>query len=232
MSTELIVPEELQNDVVAPVLMHAQDIAVSDQPTRDAAMEFLKAIKGAQKKAQEYWAPLKTKAHAAWKQIVAAESEMLDPLTGAEATVKQKVVAFDQEQERIRIAEQRRLQAEADAKAEAERQRLLKEAAKLKTPELKEERLAAAEAVIAPTVVVAPSVAKGPGEATVKRWSARLTSMQELVASAAAGNGLALALLQFNQVAANKQATATKNNISVPGVEWVCDETLAVRAGK
>lgn len=230
MSTELIVPEELESEVVAPVLMHASGIVVSDQPTRDAAMEFLKSVKAAAKRVKEYWEPKKTKAHAAWKEIVAAETQMLDPLTAAEATVKQKVVAFDAEQERIRIAEQRQLQAEADAEAERERQRLLKEAAKLKTPELREERMAAAEAVIAPTVVVAPAVAKGKGEATVTRWRAELVSKQELVASAANGNGLAMALLCFDQVAANKQAVASKNNIPVPGVRFLSETTMSVRA--
>lgn len=227
MSTELIVPEELETEMVS---IHCSTFAVIDQGSRNHAMEFLKEIKGTANRIKEYWAPLKKQASDAHKAIVAREKKMLDPLEAKEKEVKAIVVAFDAEQERIRQAEQRRLQAEADAKAEAERQRLLKEAAKLKTPELREERMAAAEAVIAPTVVVAPQVAKGAGEATVTRWKARLVDKDALIRSAAEGDWMAKSFLQFDQVAANKQAVASKNNIPVRGVEFYADETLSVRA--
>lgn len=221
--------QEQVEQEIAPVVEQANDIVVTDQNTRDAAMTFLKEVKKAQKRVQEFWGPLKTSAHDAWKRVVAAEKSMLDPLNQSEQVVKKVIVVFDREEEAKRLAEQKRLQAEAEAKAEAERQRLLKQAQKLKTPELKEQRVAEAQSVVAPTVSVAPSVEKTQGEATVKRWKARLVSMQELVASAAAGNGLAFTLLEFNQVAANKQAVATKNNVPVPGVEFYAEESLSVR---
>jgi len=220
---------DLQNEV-APIAERAQHITIYDQITRDDAMRLIRTLKGAQKRVEDYWRPIKAGEYESWKRICAREAEMLMPLKQTEKIVKDKVSTFDDALERVRIAEQRRLQAEADARAEAERQRLLKQAEKLKTAELREARIAEAESLSAPTVVLPPAVAKSEGESTVHRWKARLIDITELIRAAANGNPLAIGLLEFNQVAANRQAVASKNHIEVPGVEFYCEQSLAVKA--
>jgi hypothetical protein len=53
--------------------------------------------------------------------------------------------------------------------------------------------------------------------------------METLVRAAANRNAIAVNLLTFDQAAANKQAVATCNNITVPGVEFYAEKSLSVR---
>ena len=80
-------------------------------------------------------------AHAAWKAAVAHRDSVAKPIDEAEAIVKKRIAEYVYKQRRIAEAERARLQADADAKAEAERRRALAAAEKLKTPELREERI-------------------------------------------------------------------------------------------
>ena len=80
---------------------------------------------------------------------------MVGPLRDAEQKIKSSMLTYQSQEERKRFEAQRKAQEEADKKAMAERARLEREAAKLKTPELKEQRLEMAAAVVAPVVSVA-----------------------------------------------------------------------------
>ncbi len=230
-STDVTVYEgqdEVQKEI-QPIVARATQVTISDQASRNAAIELGKEIVSGRKKVTEFFKPLKQAQDRAKKAILDREKELLEPLQQAEDAVKRTIIAFDRAQEEIRRKEQARLQAEADAKAAAERERALKAAEKLKTDDLREQRIAEAETIVAPTVVVAPAVVKSKGEATVKRWKARVVNFKQLVIVAAQGNPMALALLEFNQTAANKQATATKDNLIIPGVEFYAEESLALR---
>ena len=234
MSTEAIelVPvmidevKELEQEI-APVVRQASAITVRTKEERFEAMDFLKNIKGAQKRVADFFLPIKNAAHIAWKRTTEGEAKLLDPLKSAESTIKGKILSYDQEEERARLAEQRRLQALADEAARKERERLEKEAAKLKTPELREARLEAAAAIIAPTVMIsAPE--KPKGESTRKVWKARLIDKKALIVAAAGGNDLAGSFLAYDEKAANKFASTIKGAVSVPGVGWFEESILAV----
>lgn len=227
MSVEIQLKEALQHEV-APVVSRASAMTVANREDRAAAMEFLKAVKGTQKAVEEKVGPMVESAHAAWKQTVAFRDSFLTPLKQAEATIKGKVQAFDAEEYRKNEAERARLQSIADEQARKERERLEREAAKLKTPELKEQRLEQAAAVVAPVVQVAAPV-KQAGESTRVIWRARLTDKAALITAAANGNALAASFLAFDQVAANRQAVASKNALSVPGLEFYSETSLSVR---
>jgi hypothetical protein len=69
-------------------------------------------------------------------------------------TIRGTVVAWQNEQQRLAAERQRKLQAEADERARLERERLEKKASTYKTEAKKQEVMAQAEAVIAPTVTV------------------------------------------------------------------------------
>lgn len=216
--------EQLSNEL-APVVAKASEIRITEPQHYTEAADFLKAIKGAQKRVVDHFSGMKSAAHAAWKRITATEAETLRPLERAESEVKSKMLAYSQEQERSRLAEQRRLQAEADERARQERARLEKEAAKLKTPELKEERLEQAAAVVAPIVTVASVKPVVAGIAVKKVWKARLTSIHALTGFH--GGDVRLSFLEFNQAAANRFAAATKGSMSVAGVEFYEEQSLS-----
>ena len=97
-------------------------------------------------------------AHAAWKAAVAHRDSIAKPIDEAERIVKDRIAGYVSEQRRLAEAERARLQAEADAKAEAERKRAMAAAEKLKTPELKAERIEQAQTIVAPVVTVAAAV--------------------------------------------------------------------------
>lgn len=76
-------------------------------------------------------------------------------LLDAAKTVKQKVMSWQQREAEKAEAEMARLQSELDVKAARERERLEKEAAKLKTPALREQRMEEAAQVVPAVVHVA-----------------------------------------------------------------------------
>jgi hypothetical protein len=122
------------------------------------------------------------------------------------------------------------LQAEADAQAEAERKRAMAAAAKLKTPELREARIEAAQEIAAPVVQVAPAVAKAAGEATVTRWKAELVSLPDLIRAAAGGNQAAASMLAYDSAAGNGFARGTKGAVQVPGLRVYSEQGMSLRA--
>jgi len=222
--------DELQlRQEVSPVVSEAYSIVVQNAQQYSGAAEFLKMLKDAQKKVKEYFEPMKTNAYQAWKEICAKENQMLDPLGKAEAEVKTKMLTFQREEEERRIAEQRRLQAIADEKARKERERLQKEAEKLKTPELKEKRMAEAESVIAPVIQVQPETPKIDGISTRSIWKAEVISKIDFVKAAINDQNL-LALLEIDLAKLNKIAQATKGQISYPGIRFYEETIMASRS--
>ena len=213
---------------IAPVLQRAQAIVIRTANDRADAKTFLIAVKQGQERAHKEFDTMVEKTHSAWKEALAVRASFLTPLEAAEKAVKTLITAYDQEQERIRLDEQRRLQAIADETARKERERLEKEAAKLKTPELREARLEQAAAVIAPVVTITEPE-KPKGESTRKLWRARLTNKAALIQTAADGNEIAVSCLSFDQTAANRLATATKGAAYCPGIDWYTETSLAMR---
>ena len=207
----------------------AQSLTVATSDDANSAMSKLSEIKRIRKSVCDWFAPMKKAASEAHKAIVSREKEITDVADEAERVVKDKVLAWQQEQQRLAAAEQARLQAEADEKARRERERLEKEAAKLKTPELRQERLEQAASIVAPVVTIAAPVATAAGTSTRKTWRAELVDIGKLI-EAAPGNATAASLLVFNEQAANAFARATKGNVAIPGVKFVEVENLSVRS--
>lgn len=218
---------ELQRSAELMVNMGA-GLVVRDQATRDEAMDYLRAVKQTQKRVEDYFGPLKKAAHDSWKGIVAKQKELLDPLGDAERMAKSAIVKYDTEQERDRQAERRRLQAEADERARREREAIERKAASMKTEAKREEYREAAEAVVAPVIEVAPAVQRQVGECARLVWRARLFCMEHLTGLPA--GDLRLSFLSFDQAAANKFAVATKGAVKVPGVEFIAETVMALKA--
>ena len=210
------------------VLSWAQSLVVSTKADADQAMTRLSELKGIRRKWCDYWKPLKDAAKAAHSAICGKENEGTAIIDDAERTVKGKVLAWQQAERAKADEAQRKAQAEADEAARRERERLEKEAARLKTPEKKQERLEQAAAVAAPVVMVAAPVVTAAGTATRSTFKAECVDLAALIAAAVPGS-LAASFLVFDQKAADAFARATKGKTPVAGVRFREVESLSVR---
>lgn len=218
---------ELKKEI-NPVLQSAAEIMVSNPDEFIYAGNFLKDLKSAQKKVTEFFKGMKSDAHKAWRAICDKEKSILDPIANAERTVKQKMLTFQREEERKRREEERRLQAEAEARAERERQRLLKQAEKLKTPELKEQRLQEAEMVEAPVITVQKETPAIKGISTRKIWKAEIVNKKEFLQKALDDENL-MSFVEIDLKRLNKVAQATKGEINYPGIRFYQEEIMSSR---
>jgi hypothetical protein len=216
MSNETV--ETIEAEVM-PVARQGAEMVVRNAGDYDSAIAYIKENKAAQARAKEVLDPICDAANKAHKAATALRNRILDPLLTGERRAKAAATTWAQEQERIRQAEQRRLQAEAEEAARRERERLEKQAAKLKTPELREERLEQAAQVVAPVVTVAPVVQKVAGAGLRKTWKARVVDVDKVPRS----------FMIVNDGALQAYARATKGAAPVAGVEFYEDSTMSVR---
>lgn len=207
---------EATNEITALERWSA-NLVVADNETRTGVIEGIKSVKKRRDEIVEFFAVMKSTAHKAWKAIVSKEKSYTDILDRVERIVKSKVLVYDDALRKKHEFERRLLQAEVDRKAEKERQRLLKESEKLKTPQLKEERLEAAAAVTAPVVEVAVPE-KQKGEATRKIWKARVIDPDKVPKE----------WWIIDEKALDAFAKATKGNKEVPGVQFYSEDQLAI----
>jgi hypothetical protein len=127
-------------------------------------------------------------------------------------------------------AEAERLRREAARADAAERARLEKEAdardrAAAAAAVKVENKEFAAAAAVAPVIQVA-APAKQAGESRRTTWKAQLVSLPEL-AGLPTGD-IRLSFLTFDQAAANRFAVATKGTVTVPGVKFVSETSIAI----
>ena len=203
--------------VVVPIIEKANAIMLQGSGDYREAAEFLKRVKETQKNIKDFFGPLKKKAHEAWKTICDREKSLVDPLNKAEQVTKTKMLNYQRAEEEKRLAEERKLQAEAEAKAQREREKLIKQAEKLKTPELREQRLAEAEEIEAPVVKIEKEAPKVEGISTRKIWKAEVVNKVALI-KASLENPMLIPFITVDQSALNKYAASTKGEIEIPGV--------------
>lgn len=131
----------------------------------------------------------------------------------AKRIVKSKISAFQEAEKRRAEEERARLQAKLDEDARRERERLLKQAEKLVTPALKEQRIEQANAVVATQIHVA---APAPVVKTQKRWFVKSVDPVAFVKAAANDNSL----LGYITIDQTKLARAKSANsmAEIPGV--------------
>jgi len=173
--------------------------------------------------------PVIADAHGVHKKLCALKKVAEAPYASQVAQCKTMTLARIAEMAEIARREQARLNAEADEAARRDRARLEKEAAKLKTPELKQERLEMAAAVIPVAVTVQSAPAKVAGEVHTSKWKAELVHMG-LLLSAAVTNELARGFVKFDQSAADALARSTKGAVTVPGVRFVESKSISYRS--
>jgi len=196
-----------------------RDKAMQLQVTTPEQMTVAESILTELRRRKKVWleaveASVKT-AHAAWKAAVAHRDSVAKPIDDAERFVKRRIADYAYDQRRIAEAEQRRLQAEADAKAEVERRRALAAAEKLKTPELKAERIEQAETIVAPVVTVAAAVPETKLSMVVS-YSFEITDAAAIPAE----------YMIPDEKKIGAVVRATKGSIAIPGVKVIKRESV------
>lgn len=231
METNLVekLPEEIANFPAT-----AMRVSVTDQKSLGEAGEMLKALKDFQKQTTEWFAPIKKKAHDAWKEITAKEKDALAPLEQAEAHVRGQMNRYAQEQERIRQEEERKARLAAEEAARKEREKL--EAQALKALESGKEEKAEAlmekaeDVYVAPVTVVSTVAPIKTGNAhttLVQKTVVEVTDLKSFVA-ALVSNGSALTMLEVKP--AKLDAWVKSNAVErFPGLRIERTQCVAVR---
>lgn len=240
----------------------AEMITVTNDQDREFAVEEIQSIKAAAKRLEERRTSITGPLTATMRAVNALFAPASSALEAAEKLLKDKVLTYDREQERI-AAEARRA-AEARARAEQEAARVAAAALAQKAEEEARAQREAADAAAAagnqeqatildiqaaatqqaaseaaaevqrvayqaPTIAVSAPVKTGTS--TRAKWTAELVDFLKLVQHVAQ-HPEHLGLLEFNQSAANKLASALQSNTNVPGMRVNSDSVLAVRAKK
>lgn len=217
MTTTAIAGPEGLDEKLPLTVQWARSLRITTPEECQDVIERLKTIKAMSRQVADYFSPMKKSADATKRAILEAEKKLAQPLADAEAAAKLAVLKYQTEEENKRQAETRRLQAEADERARRERERLQKQAEKLKTPELREERLAAAAQVTAPVVIVSPP-AKVNGVVTRKTWQFKIEDESKLPRE----------FLTPDTKKLDKYVKAMGSGAVVPGVRFYQEESLAV----
>lgn len=203
-------------------------IRIIDQQSYDDAYVLVTEIVTLRRRIQEHHKPLKDKAFAAHKAIVAAEKKMLDPLQQAETAIKRALGAWYDEQDRLRREEQARLEA-AQRKADEEARLALAVEAEQNgaTSDTLEEILDTP--VVAPAIVAQPTYRRANGISTQQRWRAEVIDLKALCLAIGQGRA-SINLVMANLPALNSMARAMKQTFSVPGCKAVAETAVAVQA--
>lgn len=198
----------------------ARTLKIIDDLTYQRGVQIRNIIKDIRKQINATFDPIIAKANATHKEACAQKKKVEAPLVEGENIINPALAAYDTEIERKRMAEQRRLEEEAKKRAEDEQIAAAEHAEK-------QGDKVAAEAIISAPVEVAPiiqPVAPRPDGISYREyWSAQVTDLFALVKAVATGQQ-PVTLLQPDQVALNKMATALKGAMIIPGVRPVCEK--------
>ncbi len=207
MGTEIIIDEKKLQTKEADAMAYAVALKIQDNDTYTKADQFCVALKGLEKEIINDFSASKEAAHLAHKAITAQEKAHLEKVIPARTLVKQKMSAYQDEQERLRREEEERQQVIAQKQAEDE---AIRQAEQAKANGNNDE----AEAIIQTPVYAAPVVIPKsvPKASTIVRkiWDFRVVN-ESLVPKQ---------YLMVDEQKLRAQAKATGNSIKVPGVEF------------
>jgi len=210
------------------MLQRAQALEIVDQATYDAAVELGRAIKDLRAEAEAHHRPVIQAALEAHRRALEAFRRIDEPLRSAEAEIKRRLAAWTAEQERLRQEAERRAREEAErAAAEALEAQLEQMEAAGAPAEVIQAVIARAESAPVMAPRAAPQYERAPGIAARKTYRAQVVSMIDLIRWVAQ-NPTHETLLQPNQSALNSLARAQRENLRIPGVRVVVEDTVAI----
>ncbi len=220
-------PDEELFDQSRSLMELAQDYKITSPEEAIEAADDLKAVKALAKEINKKRLAITGPINKALKEVNALFKPAKDWLSEAEKLIKNKLLAFQREQERIA----RKLQVEADERAREERSKLEEAAIAAEwmgeteeAEELREE----VEVQEAPVVVsIAPKI---EGITTRITWKGEVTDKLLFVKYIAEKRNDLLELIKIDQSALNAQARSLKKELDIPGIKAVPEETIVARS--
>jgi len=215
----------------------ASVLAVVDQVTLTAANGMLLAIKGLRKQIDETFNPIIDKAHQAHREALDQKKRHEEPLALAERTIKGRIGAYLQEEDRKRReaeaaayrAEQERIRLEAEATRKAEEALRRAEAAEAKGETEKADAiLNRATASIDKTLaaIPVPPPAPAPRPITAPGISSREVWLFQVVDPSL----IPREYLSVDETKIRKIVQITKGGTNIPGVRVWSEKQIAARA--
>lgn len=211
-------PADLEAEVPA-IVSWARGLRINDAESFTEAGEGLKRIKGAHKRAEEFFNPLLASTYEAHKAALSAKKKITGPLTEAESMAKRAMLSYQLAERQKAEIERQKLQAIADEQARRDREALEKKAAAAKKPETKQRYAEAATAVLAPVVHVQTEAPAVSGISTVKRWTFRVTDAASVPRE----------FLVVDEKKLGAYARAMREGATCAGVEFFAEENLSSR---
>jgi len=155
-------------------------------------------------------------------KIMAFFAAPLDKLEKAKVYLNRIMVDFTEEQERKRREEERRLQEEAKKRAEEEALAAALEAEK--AGDIQEAEAIIQTPVETPAIKIESYIPKSKESHIRETWSAEGFDLMATVKAIADGKA-PLQTVEYDRVFLNKQATAYKSALNIPGVRAVSKKT-------
>ncbi|NQT23272.1 MAG: hypothetical protein HQ579_07560 [Candidatus Omnitrophica bacterium] len=213
---------ELKKEVT-DLVVQANGYKIKTQEEFNGTADFLKTIKGLQKKIKECFDPIVSKAKATHTEACNKRSEHLEPTLKAEKIIKQKMIVYSTAIEAAREKEKDRLRLIAIEKERKEKERLEKRAEKAeekgqteKADALREQKEDVYVAPAAPETV--HETPKGVSFREV--WSAEVIDKGQIP----------IEWLVPNQLALDAHARSTKGQIPIKGVRFNMKKIAAGRS--
>lgn len=185
-------------------------------------------IKALAKRVEDQRTAITRPINEALREVNALFKPAKDWLAEAETILKGKLLAFQQEQQRIA----REAQARADEETRKERERLERRAALadlVGRDERAEQLREQAESRAAP--VVKPAIPKLEGVHTREIWKAEVTDKMAFLRHVVEQGPELAALVSLDQAALNARARSLKDALDLPGIRAVEESTMAARKG-
>ena len=224
--TPAVPDEEKKLDTeVGLIRQNVDKLAILTNEDFVKAGEFVKEVKIAQKKVEDYWEPMRNTTYSAYRSVMDHKKEMLDPLKKAETTLKRKMSDYQVAQEEKRIEQEKRLKA----MAEAEMEKKLREAEEAeKTGDEFGAEYAKAEAEVLnnamDTLHVAKQETKVRGISQTKSWEITNIDLSKLPDSFAG-----VLIRPADTKAIMRLIRDSKGNVHIPGVEYQETVNFSVR---
>jgi hypothetical protein len=218
-TTETVQVTEQQYQTEALTIRQEADaVTIKSQQDYLSVATKMQTVKGAMKKAIEFFKPMKQAADAAKKIILDKEKSIIDPLTYAEGVLKKRMVAWDAAKEAERRAEEARLQAIAAKDAAKQMEKEAKKADKAGDAELAQ--AIREQPVAAPVVVVQKETPKVEGVSFIEEWKFRITDPSLVPRE----------YLAVNEQAIRAVVKALKANTRIAGVEVYSEKNIRSRS--
>lgn len=214
-------------------LEKAETLSISTQEELISADTFCKDIKRFRLKIEGDLKPAVEASFRAYKIGKAKMDEFCNPLKDAESNIKNEILCFSREQERIRLETEAKARREAEEAARKDKERLEKEAEEAagegRAEEFEQKAAAAEEVTVEDHMPVAQPTPSTPKGTTVKdKWKAEVIDLRALVKAVHEGI-VPINAIKADEVYLGQRARSDKGSLKIPGVRVYNEGSVSIR---